>query len=110
MGDFTGKDIARALCASFKDQPAQCAAGDMSGLLGRDDDYNIDAAAEDSFSDLLVAGIFIVLVNIVVIWVHKSNSKKSNNSEIQEEVNSAVAQYFALRGDEAQNTTGEVEM
>jgi hypothetical protein len=81
----------------------------MSELLGRDADYNIDAP-DDSFKDLLVAGIFIILINIVVIWVHKSNAKKSNNSEIQDEVNSAVAQYFALRGDEAQNTTGEVEM
>lgn len=82
----------------------------MAGLLGLDDDYDINSPSADSFKDLLVAGVFIVLVNIVVIWVHKSRSKKSNNSEIQEEVNSAVAQYFALRGDEAQNTTGEVEL
>jgi len=59
----------------------------MSGLLGLDDEYDVNAPSEDSFKDLLVAGIFIILVNIVVIWVHKSHSKKSNNGEIQEEVN-----------------------
>jgi hypothetical protein len=73
----------------------------MSGLLGLDDEYDINAAEDSTDSDLLVAGIFIILVNVVVVWVHKSHSKKSNTSEIQEEVNQAVAQYFALRGDEA---------
>jgi len=73
----------------------------MSGLIGRIEDYDTEADSSDDLKDLLIAGIFIVLVNIVVVWVHKSRAKKSNNSEIQDEVNSAVAQYFALRGDEA---------
>lgn len=89
-GDFNGKDIARALCASFKDQPKECTT-DMSGLVGRMEDYDLEADESDDLKDLLVAGIFIVLVNIVVVWVHKSRSKKSNSSEIQDEVNSAVA-------------------
>jgi len=63
----------------------------MSGLVGRMEDYDLEADESDDLKDLLVAGIFIVLVNIVVVWVHKSRSKKSNSSEIQDEVNSAVA-------------------
>ena len=39
-----------------------------------------------------------------MILIHKSDSTKKNKSEIQMEVNNAVAQYFALRGDEQKLT------
>ena len=69
-----GKDIARALCASFKDQPKECSY-DMSDVIGRFEDYDTEADEGSDLKDLLVAGIFIVLINLAVVYVHKSRSK-----------------------------------
>lgn len=54
----------------------------MSGLIGRMEDYDTEPDDGSDLKDLLVAGIFIVLINLAVVWVHKSRAKKSNNTEI----------------------------
>jgi len=81
----------------------------MTWFLGKDEDYKNFADSEfgeDHFEqDLIVAGLFILFVNLGMVWIFKATSKKSNASEIQLEVNEAVSQYFALRGEEATNET-----
>lgn len=80
----------------------------MSFFLGTDEQYEnfADAQFEDTTDrDLVIAGLFILFVNLGMVWIHKATSKKANSNEIQMEVNQAVAQYFALRGEEATNET-----
>ena len=42
-----------------------------------------------------------------MVWIHKKTSTSSNKSEIQIEVNEAVSQYFALRGEETTESNNE---
>jgi hypothetical protein len=102
IGDFNALDITRAICASFKTRPAECTQDAMEALRGSSIDYLADYKFEDKArtSELIFAGVFIIFLNVGMIMIHKSSSKKDRKSEIQMEVNQAVAQYFALRGDE----------
>jgi len=80
----------------------------MSAFLGSDEDYKDiagDQFEDTSSRDIFIGGCFIIFVNLGMVWIHKATSKKSNANEIQLEVNEAVAQYFALRGEEATNET-----
>ena len=57
----------------------------MSYLLGSDDQYkNIapDQFEDTTDRDLVIAGIFILFVNLGMVWIHKATSKKSNSNEI----------------------------
>jgi hypothetical protein len=47
----------------------------MSDVIGRFEDYDTEADEGSDLKDLLVAGIFIVLINLAVVYVHKSRSK-----------------------------------
>ena len=108
-GDFNGKDIGRAICASFKDQPAECLNDDMTWFLGKDEDYktfaDVEFSEEDISFDLVIAGVFILFINLGMVCIFKKTSKKSNANEIQMEVNEQVSRYFSLRGEEATNET-----
>jgi len=50
--------------------------------------------------NLFYAGVFIIFINIVMVCAHKKSRQESDKNEIQMEVNQAVSQYFALRGEE----------
>ena len=39
-GNFVGKDIAVALCASFKDRPDECKDGSLASRIGSDQEYD----------------------------------------------------------------------
>jgi len=108
-GDFNGKDISHALCASFKDRPDICKQDAFESLKGASVDYDITSSMVTILSqmkpdtterDLIIAGVFLVILNIGMVYIHKKRITTTSKSEIQLEVNQAVAQYFALRGDE----------
>jgi hypothetical protein len=74
QGDFKGEDIGRALCASFKDKPFECLNTNMTAFLGKDDDYKNDIQSEltdTTNRDLLIAGLFLIFVNLGMVWIHK---------------------------------------
>lgn len=50
--------------------------------------------------DLFLIAMFLLIINGGMIWIYKHKVIVNRKSEIQMEVNAAVAQYFALRGDE----------
>lgn len=50
--------------------------------------------------ELLIGAVVIGLINLGMVMIHKSKSKKTQSQDIQLEVNAAVANYFSLRGDE----------
>ena len=104
-GDFTGYDISKAICASFKDRPTYCKQDQFETLKGSDSEYT--AIYNDTTTrDMLIAGTFILFLNIGMIWILKKGQQKETKTEIQLEVNQAVASYFALRGEEPkQNQT-----
>ena len=87
QGDFNGKDIGHAICASFKVKPLVCLNDDMSFFLGTDENYanfaDLYFEKEDHRDrDIIIAGIFIILVNLGMVWIHKATSKTSTSNEI----------------------------
>ena len=101
-GDFNGRDIARALCASFNVQKPECQQGELEQLKGDFEELEVlDTSVSGSHTfDIILLVIFTVLINIALIKFMRSQRKKKQKDEIQQQVNLAVAQYFALRGDE----------
>ena len=70
-------------------------------LRGSDDEFRFVYNNNDNIvHDMIIVGIVVILVMTGMILIHKSGDKKTTKTEIQMEVNAAVAQYFALRGDE----------
>ena len=77
QGDFTGADIARAICASYQRRPDFCIDERISKMaeesffsdleeLGLDGDY--------SSGHLIVIGVFIVLLNMGLVYLHKKHN------------------------------------
>mgnify|MGYP006127699745 FL=1 len=58
----------------------------MTWFLGKDEDYKTFADAEfseeDISFDLVIAGVFILFINLGMVWIFKKTSKKSNANEI----------------------------
>lgn len=69
-GDFTGYDIAKALCASFKDRPSYCKQDKFETLKGADVDYS-PVLKDTTTRDLLIAGAMIVFINVGMILILK---------------------------------------
>jgi hypothetical protein len=102
-GDFTGDDVARALCASFKDRPSECSQQSYYMLKGKKEDYfnlPVEDVSDHWKRDLIIAIFFLIFINFGMYKVYNKKVVKENKTEIQMEVNQAVAQYFALRGEE----------
>lgn len=59
---------------------------------------------------LIITGIFLILFNLGVIYIHKNyGNTATQDKEIDDEINMAVTQYFALRGDDpssSESTSG----
>ena len=100
-GNFIGKDIAIALCASFKERPDECKNNQFLSKIGTDKDYdNFDEDFIDHTErNLIIGAVSILLVNVCLIQQYRKSQKKQVSKEIRNEVNMAVAQYFALRGE-----------
>ena len=99
-GEMTGPDISNAICVSFKDRPQYCQQDVFNKMVGAQVDYEKIVIKDTSDQQLIFAAVVILMVNIGMIIIHKSGAKKKQKTEIQLEVNAAVSQYFALRGDE----------
>ena len=103
LGDLDGKDLAKALCASFNERPDVCYDQGYEKLKGDKNEFVPVKVQNHMVRNLFVAGLFIIFVNITMVCIHKKFRQESNKNEIQMEVNQAVSQYFALRGEEIQN-------
>ena len=79
-------------------------------MKGSDEDYRFVYNGNDSvLRDMTIIGVLVIIVMTGMIVIHKSGSEKEKKTEIQMEVNAAVAQYFALRGDEPKSKESEYE-
>ena len=90
VGDFDGHDIAVALCASFHERPDVCINQAFDVLKGTDDQFKA-INLEHPDRKLIIVGLFIIFANVMIVYAHKTFGAKSNNNEIQQEVNMAVA-------------------
>jgi len=65
----------------------------MTWFLGKDEVYKdfADSEFNEDPYELIIAGLFILFINLGMIWIFKVTSKKSNSDEIQTEVNEAVS-------------------
>ena len=73
-------------------------------ILGKYDPLSFRVVSSLIIWILFIAGsIWISLANLPDDWI----STSSNKSEIQIEVNEAVSQYFALRGEETTESNNE---
>lgn len=83
-GDFNAIDITRAICASFKNRPDECTQDAFEALKGSSVDYLADYKFEDKtkVGELIFAGFFIIFLNVGMIMIHRSSSKKDRKSEI----------------------------
>ena len=102
LGDLDGKDIAIALCASFRERPEVCYDQKFEVLKADDSEFVPVQIENHMVRNLFIAGLFIIFINIGMVCIHKKFRQESNKNEIQLEVNQAVSQYFALRGEEMQ--------
>ena len=101
-GDLDGKDVANAICASFKERPSVCQDGLYIELaqVAKGEIDPIKIRNYGFVGKLLMSIVLIGLVNLCLVFVHKKVRGDADKNEIQMEVNQAVSQYFALRGDE----------
>jgi hypothetical protein len=90
-GEMTGPDIANAICVSFKDRPKYCSKETFESLVGKTVEYEKVVVNETTDYQLLFAAVVILIINIGMIMIHRSGSKKKQNTEIQLEVNAAVS-------------------
>lgn len=75
--------MALALCASFKDRPDECKNEDMTYLISEDDYEGINKHFEDHTErDMIIIGVFIILVNVGMVCIHKNTTKKETGTEI----------------------------
>lgn len=102
QGEFAGSDIGRAICVGFKDRPAACAEEARLAIaadLVRDTIITKNEDEMSAGSWLIVIG-FLLIMACIALYLSKLRQEVTKKSEIQLEVNAAVAQYFSLRGDE----------
>jgi hypothetical protein len=83
IGDFTGPDIYRAICASFAQKPFECKQGNMELLRGMDYDYKlIDANGQTLIRDMFIVGLLLMVVMSAMVFIHRSGREKKAKTEI----------------------------
>lgn len=99
---MTGPDIAKAVCASFKKRPAYCKNDAFNLVVGAANNYERKLPRQDyaKYEEIVFGVIVVILINVALVMIHRSRTKKTQTNDIQMEVNTAVANYFSLRGDE----------
>lgn len=101
-GDIDYRDLKQAICSAYKVRPDNC---NIAAAL--EDAENINIYANASFmqrfvmvfqaAHLLIIGLVIVLCNLCLIVLIRRRGAKSQSARINQQVNEAVSQYFALQ-------------
>ena len=81
-GDFTGSDVARAICASFQIRPSFCEGNQIIELAEKKEFEKLEEMGlVDSYSirHLMFIGFIIVLANIVIVFLHKRRQKQQGS-------------------------------
>jgi hypothetical protein len=76
-GDFDGHDISVALCASFSERPQICVNQAFDVMKGQDVEYKGVDMEKHPIRKLFIAGLFIIIANVAIMWVHKKFGAKS---------------------------------
>ena len=89
FGNFVGKDIGRAVCASFKDRPSYCTTDKMEKIH----ELRLQIVDSDSnvFRDLMIALVVFGMIFAGYLYLKKHDSTTQSKTDIQIEVNQAVA-------------------
>ena len=104
-GNFRGADIAQAICEGFNPRPKVCSNRLYLTERGTDADF-IHEDREDLHDaimakTLVITGIFLIIFNLAIVWIHKNyGNTAQQEKEMDDEINMAVSQYFALRGED----------
>jgi len=65
------RDIARAICAGFKDRPDECKHEKMEEVLKDEVNYELPEYGTSIGDSLLIAGLVILALNIVLLGICK---------------------------------------
>ena len=88
-GDLIPDNVFAALCSGFATAPKVC-------KLFADQQSHIGEPEGITGTVLVFVVVFLVLVNVAMIYLYRRCTKKELKDDMQLQVNSAVSQYFAL--------------
>lgn len=95
--------VFNAICAAFKTPPRQCMKTlhkePLKSMKQAIQDAEIAMKDQDNgVSVSLIIGIVLVLIvaNVIVVYLCRRKAKREMNNEMNQQIESAVSQYFAL--------------
>jgi len=98
-------DLAHAVCAGFKDRPENCKHSEVKEMFSNEDDWDIPEYGSTIEDSLLLIGLIVVGLNALLLAFCKWRQNAGDDKAVVEmEVNHAVQNYFALRGEDVNLT------
>lgn len=89
-GDMVPDSVLTAICSAFLDEPSYC--------TKFKEEQGIPTASSSGVTRnvLILVVVFLVVLNILIIFLYRRCQNREIKQDMQLQVNSAVSQYFAL--------------